>query len=264
MERRLIKTSTLLAGLLLAAACSAKVAQTPAKTQAPPGILAASSTPSAKPAEPPDCSKVEAKDDGENGWRHPDCLMHDAKSGLDFFAHYGPAEARKDGGKETPVYVSVSPEGSPILQTMTEKMGNTFAAPSLQDLDGDGFPELLIPLETGNVNTNFAIWYSPPGANRFVRLGEVSAVNFGKAADGLIAASSRSSANSWSVEFLQLKDAALTPIATVDVTAEGDPDHIMGVKCEVSEAKGAKALKLERKAVKARFCADPAVKDVFK
>src|SRR5579871_770172 len=115
------KLKIIIALALFAAGCSPKGGQAPTKSDA--GSLAAAPTasgslPAPKPAPPPDCAKVEAKDDGDNGWRHPDCLMREDRSGLNFFAHYGPPEATKDGGVETPIYVSMSPEDAPIIQTM--------------------------------------------------------------------------------------------------------------------------------------------------
>ena len=252
--------------LFAAAACSPKLAPTPAPPRTDQPAAAATPAPNAaaRLADLPDCLKVEAKDDGDNGWKHPDCRLHEEKSGLNFTVQYGAPALGKDGDKQTPLIIAVSPAGGAVLQTIAEKIGNTFAAPSLEDLNGDGFGELLIPLDTANVNTNYAIWGAPPGANQFIRLGEISAVNFGRTADGFITASSRSSANSWAVEYFQLKDAELTPIATVEVSAQGDPDHVTGLKCALSATSGLESLKIDAKTAQAKFCAYPVARDIFK
>jgi hypothetical protein len=155
--------------------------------------------------------------------------------------------------------------GDATVQTITEQVAAGAGAPHTDDIDGDGYAELLVPLETGNVNTTYAIWLMPAGARQFMRVGEVSAVEFRKTDSGYIAASARSSANGWAVQFFKLtNDPKLVPVLTADVTAKGTPDKITGVECRILDDGGLKDLKLAPKAVEARFCAEPVVKDVFK
>ncbi|MBI1361509.1 MAG: hypothetical protein GC155_14625 [Alphaproteobacteria bacterium] len=220
---------------------------------------------SAKRAAMPDCGTAQAVDNGTAGWTHPDCrLLSTDSRGLNFDVHYGPAADGADG-RRTPVSIAVVPAGDATIQTITETVGNTFSAPSLEDIDGDAFAELLVPLETGNVNTTYAIWYAPPGGKHFTRLGEVSAVGFHKTVSGYIAAPARSSANQWAVQFFKLTpDAKLKPVLTANVTARGEPDHITGIDCQIEDAGGLRGLKLNPVAAKTAFCAESVVQDVFK
>ncbi len=219
----------------------------------------------AKRAAMPDCGPADAVDSGDAGWRHPDCRLFSTDNRtLNFDVHYG-LTVDAANGKQTPIAIDVVPPGDATIQTITEMVGNTFGAPSLQDIDGDGFAELLIPLETGNVNTNYALWYAPPGGKHFTRLGEVSAVDFHKTDSGFIAAPARSSANEWAVQFFKLApDGKLKPVLTANVIAKGDPGHIIGVDCSVTDNGGFRGLKLSPKAAQAKFCGEPVVQAVFK
>ena len=75
----------------------------------------------------PDCATVEAKDAGADGWKHPDCrAMFADQSGMAIEARYKPAE-----DDSTEITVSVVAKGDATVQTIDERMGNTFNAPSL-------------------------------------------------------------------------------------------------------------------------------------
>ena len=56
----------------------------------------------------------------------------------------------------------------------------------------------------------------------------------------------------------------LAPILTADITAQGEPDKITGVTCEITDDGGLAATGLTEEAAKAQFCAEPTVADIFK
>lgn len=207
----------------------------------------------------PDCATIEAKDAGADGWKHPDCrLMFPDQSGMAIEARYTPAE-----DDSTEVTVQVVATGDATLQTFDERMGNTFNGPLLEDFDKDGKVDIQIPLETGNVNTTWAVWRQV-GDGKFVRVGEPSGVSLVKTDSGYIAAQARSSANEWGVSFYKLEADVLMPILTADVTAQGEPDKITGVACEIADDGGLAATGLTADAAKAQFCAEPVVAEIFK
>lgn len=128
--------------------------------------------------------------------------------------------------------------------------------PHLQDLDNLKPSEVLVPLALGNVNTVKSIWRRVADAPRFVRLGEVSAIELLVSQDGLLAAPSRSSASTYEVAFLKLGETALEPVATVELQygeAGGQP------VCTLREAPGAAALGLDTAAAQTKFCSDEKV-----
>lgn len=207
----------------------------------------------------PDCATAQTVDAGADGWKHPDCrLMLSDDSKLAIEARYTPVE-----DDSTKVTVQVVAPGDATLQTIEETMGNTFEPVSLADIDKDGRVDIRIPLETGNVNTSWALWRQKESLG-FVRIGEPSGVSIVNTASGYIAVQARSSANEWDVEFYKLEADVLQPIATVTVTAQGEPDKITGVECVVAGEAALAALGLNGEAAKTQFCAEPAVAEIFK
>jgi hypothetical protein len=207
----------------------------------------------------PDCASTEAVDQGADGWKHPDCrAMFDDQSGMAIEARYKPAE-----DDSTAITVSVVAKGDATIQTIDERMGNTFNSPSLEDFDKDGKIDILVPLETGNVNTTWAAWRQVDGG-KFVRVGEPNGVSIEKTASGYIATPARSAANEWSIAFYKLEADQLQPVLTADVIAQGEADKITGVECTIEDDGGLPATGLTAEAAKAQFCAEPVVTDIFK
>lgn len=222
---------------------------------------AAGGAPAAKRMPLPDCGTVEAKDEGDLGWKHPDCrLMFPDQSGMAMEARYAPAE-----DDSTEVTVQVVAPGDATVQTFKERMGNTFNGPELTDFDKDGKIDIQLPLETGNVNTSWALWRQ--GADgQFVRLqsDDVSGVSLLKTDSGYIATQGRSSANEYYVSFYTLTETKLDPVATVRVIAHGEPDKVTGVECVVDAEAGPLGEGLTAKTAGAKFCPEPAVQALIK
>ena len=238
---------------LAASACS------PAPVLETDGAAAVGTAPAAKRVPLPDCATVEAKDAGADGWKHPDCrLMFADQSGMAIEARYTPAE-----DESTEINVQVIAAGDATLQAIDERMGNTFNGPSLEDFDKDGKLDILLPLETGMPNTTWAVWRQAE-AGKFVRVGEPTGVSLEKTESGYIAAPTRSSANAWSVAFYKLEGDALQPVATAEITAQGEPDKITGTECVVTDDGGIVAAGLTPETGKAQFCAEKVVTEIFK
>lgn len=84
-------------------------------------------------------------------------------------------------------------EDAAELQSFSEAHGNAISGPSLEDIDQDGDPELIVPDFLGTVNTVYRIWQLVDG--RFEMAGEVSGFDLEHDPDtGLIGLTSRSSA----------------------------------------------------------------------
>jgi hypothetical protein len=143
-------------------------------------------------------------------------------------------------------------------------MGHTFNRISIQDVDKDGKADLLLPLETGNVNTTWAVWRQQDDGKSFVRIGEPSGVEIAKTDSGYFAVPSRSSANEWDVAFYKLEANALQPVVTASIVAQGEVDKITGVECSVTDDSGLGQAGLDLAAAKAQFCAEPSVAEIFK
>jgi hypothetical protein len=242
-----MKLHTILGAALALAACS-------------PGTEPATVGGAAEKRMPlPDCSEVQTQDQGADGWKHPDCRMMLAdNSGLAIEARYTKAE-----DESTKVAVQIVAPGDATLQTIDETMGNTFNGLTQQDIDEDGKSDLLLPLETGNVNTTWAVWRQEDGPS-FRRAGELSGISIERTADGFIATPARSSANAWGVEFWRLDGGILFPVATAEVTAEITGDGKPGkVECAVLYDGDIAGIGLPPAEAEKKFCAEPIVTGVF-
>jgi hypothetical protein len=209
------------------------------------------------------CGKAEtAGEAGADGWKHPDCrMMLTDSSGLAIEARYTKAE-----DDSTKVTVQVVQPGDATLQTIEETMGNTFNGITSQDIDADGKADLLLPLETGNVNTTWAVWRQED-EGKFRRAGELSGVSIERTADGYLAVPARSSANAWSVAFSRLDGGVLFPVATAEVTAtlgaNGEPDPGK-TECAVLYDSQTAGIGLSLDEARTKFCAEPEVVKIFK
>lgn len=207
----------------------------------------------------PECAAVEAEDAGADGWKHPDCrMMLPDQSGVAIEARYTPAE-----DDSTKVTVQVVATGDATLQTIEERMGNTFNGPTLEDVDKDGMVDILIPLETGNVNTTWAFW-KQMSQGKFARVGEPSGVEIDKTDSGYLAVQGRSSAAEYYVTFYKLAGETLQQGVTARVTAQGEPDKITGVECAIEADEQLAASGLTAEAAQVQFCAEAPVQALIK
>jgi hypothetical protein len=216
---------------------------TPVVTTAAPGTTAAP-----EPALP-DCSQVEPTSTA-TGWDHPDCeIAAGGDPAATAVVRYGETDPATG---ETPITIDVgSVAGVPPFR-IVESIGATFGAPRWQDLDADGSPELLVPLITGNVNTDYAVWASPEPGVDLQRAGEVGAVDFAISQDGYIVARGRSGATTVFAAFLRLFGADLLRIATVESALDSGT-------CSLVDDGGLAAIGLDAATARERFCDDPAL-----
>lgn len=63
--------------------------------------------------------------------------------------------------------------------------------PRLNDTNGDGAPDLWVPVIGGNANTAWDVWLMQPGQARFRRAGEVSGIGFSRDSAGRLVALGR-------------------------------------------------------------------------
>jgi hypothetical protein len=212
---------------------------------------AASSAPTTVPSgsDLPACDAVEPTAT-PTGWDHPDCRT---QSGGDptstAIVRY--AETDADTG-DTPIAIDIDHGAGIPPFRIEETIGVTFATPHWQDLDADGSFELLVPLRTGNVNTDYAIWASPEPGVELVRVGEVGASGFAISQDGYVIALSRGGAASYFAAFMRIIGAELLPIATVESALDTGT-------CTLFDDGGLAAIGLDVDTAEARFCDDPAV-----
>ncbi|MBL8536496.1 MAG: hypothetical protein JNM59_03745 [Hyphomonadaceae bacterium] len=156
----------------------------------------------------------------------------------------------------------VSAEGD-VRQVLIEENVSEYLTPSVQDIDGDGRGDLLLPRESGNVNLVSGVWvFSGDGLYR--RAGEVSGVAVARTDEGLIAVPARGSAASWNVTFHQLDEGGLRLIASVDVEAQEAANGALTTRCSLADAPGLEIVHLSTEQAETKFCAEPATTGVFR
>lgn len=148
------------------------------------------------------------------------------------------------------VAVRVIGDAGQVRQVLMEEHVDQHIAPYIQDIDGDGRADIVLPRSRGNVNAVSALWlFSDEGFYR--RLGEVSGYDFTRAEDGLLKVSSRSSASQHNVAYLAMNEGALQLVASVDIELmeDGAPRA-----CVLADAPGIAELALTTEEAQTRFC----------
>jgi hypothetical protein len=266
MTRLVSPVSFLVAGSVLAMiAATACTPQAPEPSASATVSSAAPSPEAAAAKRPalPDCSSL-ATADGD-GPAYKDCRMLDQTSGIAFEARFEKNPTPDEA--EHIVNIAVVERGDRTSQTLSEKVEGTIEVMQLKDLDADSFPEVLVPLMTGNVNTEYAVWNRPAGAAQFIRVGTISGFGVGRVGD-FVVVNARSAANIQDVMYYTLKNGELKLIGAAEFTAEGDPDKPT-IKCAVLDGKpddpkgGLAVAGLTMKTATAKWCSEDAKKDAF-
>ncbi len=155
------------------------------------------------------------------------------------------------------ISVDVLGDDGQVAQTLLEADVPEYLTPELQDVDGDGRADILIPRVQGNVNTEYGVWVYD-GA-RYRRVGDISGVEVERTADGLIAVPARSSCCSWNVRYYRLDESGLHHLVTAQIDGEEQvPNGSVRSTCSLSEAPGLADLNLSERAAQERFCGEPA------
>jgi len=172
-------------------------------------------------------------------------------SGLILEVRYG---APRDGDEYGAVEVEIKAvlPYDDVKQTIKETSEFVYGLPKLQDLDGDGRNELLVPLMTGNVNTVYALWRGVTSPQPYTRVGEISGVSFEAMDDGMFSASARASAASWVTSYYKFIDGDISNIATAMVELPADQEG--EEKCTLSDDGGLALTGLTLAQAQDKFC----------
>ena len=184
----------------------------------------------------------------EGGFVALDCRV--AHGADNYMVHFAAEPADADTGEIT------VEAGS---QQLKETGVSAYYPVRIEDVDGDGADDVLFTREGGASNATFAFWRNVGG--NYVRLGELNGTNIAHTADGYLAVPAHSSAAETDIAFYRMDAAALTPLLTLSVQAEGDDQgRVTHTTCTVTEAPGLAALHMTQAAARAKFCADPAAR----
>lgn len=151
----------------------------------------------------------------------------------------------------TTVTLAIATADGMAVQTITETAESAYGLPEFKDLDNDGRAEILVPLLTGNVNTNYAVWRGEEGEPTYVRAGEIHGIDMGPLEDGLFASSARGSAATWYASYYVFDGATLVPVATAMSTLNDGGET---QECVVSDDGGLASIDMTLAAAQEKFC----------
>lgn len=143
--------------------------------------------------------------------------------------------------------IDVAAQDGSVLQAITETVEGTYATAGLNDLNGDGAEELLVPMYSGNVNTIYALWTRAPGEAQYVRAGEISGVSFEIMEAGVFGVPARSNAAEWEIAYYQLNGEILETVAIAN-------QNLADGSCTINDMGAYTALGLTEATAQEKLC----------
>jgi hypothetical protein len=212
-----------LGALLLTAACATSPSVSPEETAGRQARLAALSL-------LPDCADAKTVT-GELTTRIPDCRMTARPSRLQLSLKSDPASEQIFGASGF-LTISVIDRQGGLIAEFSEITNGEYAYPALQDVNGDGLDDLIIPRATDAVNWKYSLWLQQEGGD-FVHAGEVTGSEVSWAFRGYVAAIRQTGAADWETGYSRIREGRLEEVAltrSTGVRAPGRDDP-----CEIIE-----------------------------
>ena len=195
---------------------------------------------------------------------HSDCHLH--SGGLDFAVTYLNVPELSGPGA---VKVVVTDASDAVVQTIDELLEpSSPGGVGLQDVDGDGRDELIIPIArhpfNGAANTRFSVWRAPGDRNHFERTQMVGQAVY-PSGDGYLVTNG-GALDSRDLTFYLPTEAGYTLVVVLTIEAEEvDPNthRVLTVVCRAHQEDGLHAVDMSLRQAEETFCASPAAKAIW-
>ena len=195
---------------------------------------------------------------------HTDCRMHSGS--LDFAVTYW-TTPELPGPRAVKIVVT-DPSGE-VVQTIDELLEpSSPGGVGLQDVDGDGRDELIIPIAqhlfNGSPNTRFSVWRAPGDRNHFERTQMVGQALY-PSGDGYLVTNG-GALDSRDLTFYLPTEAGYTLVVVLTIEAEEvDPDthRVLTVVCRAHQEDGLHAVDMSLRQAEETFCASPAARAIW-
>lgn len=230
------------------------------------GAGALSPTAAADPVQPA-CPRTATVINPESVLGHPDCRLHSGdRVGLTFdVTHW----AVGSGQPPQAVKVVVADNSGKVVQTINEMLEPSSPSPvGLQDLDGDGRDELIVPMArysvNGSPNTRFAVWRADGDRKHLERTQMVGQAVY-PSGDGYVV-SNGGALSSRDLTFYLPTGAGFTLVVVLTIEAEQvDPDthRVLTVSCRAHQEDGLHAVDMDVYQAEDTFCATPAADAIW-
>ena len=195
---------------------------------------------------------------------HTDCQIR--SGALDFAVTYLTVPELPAPGA---VKVVVTDPSGEVVQTIDELLEpSSPGGVGLQDLDGDGRDELIVPIArhlfNGGPNTRFAVWRAPGDRLHFERTQMVGQAVY-PSGDGYLVTNG-GALDSRDLTFYLPTGAGYTLVVVLTIEAEEvDPDthRVLTVVCRAHQEDGLHAVDMSLRQAEDTFCASPAAKAIW-
>jgi len=195
---------------------------------------------------------------------HTDCRMH--SGALDFAVTYWTTPELPGPGA---VKVVVTDPSGAVVQTIDELLEpSSPGGVGLEDVDGDGRDELIIPIAqhlfNGGANTRFSVWRAPGDRLHFERTQMLGQAVY-PSGDGYLVTNG-GALDSRDLTFYLPTEAGYTLVVVLTIEAEEvDPDthRVLTVICRAHQEDGLHAVDMNVHQAEDTFCASPAAKAIW-
>jgi len=201
---------------------------------------------------------------------HPDCRLHAAdRVGANFDVTY--FKVPEVPGPQS-VKVVVTDASGGVVQTIDELLEpSSPSGVGMQDLDGDGRDEVIIPIaqhvygtSQGSPNTRFSVWRAAGDSTHFERTQMLGQAVYPSGSGYVV--TNGGSPSSRDLTFYLPTGAGYTQIVVLTIEAEQlDPgtQRVLTVSCRAHQADGLQAIDTDVATAQDTFCASPAARAIF-
>ncbi|KAA1251666.1 hypothetical protein F0Q45_03175 [Mycobacterium simiae] len=198
---------------------------------------------------------------------HPDCRLHAGdRVGLNFDVRYSTTPEAQ--GLRAAKVVVTDTTGTAV-QTIDELLEpSSPSGVGLQDLDGDGRQELIIPMAQrifhGSPNTRFSVWRAVGDSTHFERTQMLGQAVY-SSGDGYVVANG-GSPNSRDLTFYLPTGAGLTLVVALTIEAEQvdlGTQRVLTVSCRAHQEDGSHAIDMNVSQSQDTFCDSPAARAIW-
>lgn len=153
-------------------------------------------------------------------------------------------------------------------QTFTQKVEQPVTTiPLLEDLDGDGRDEILVPVLVGaSGGMEIEVWRATGNSDQFHSSGTLTGqLQFWKTEEGMFANYAHDTATSGNITFYRFVQDKLEIVAVLELKADVDYDahRVLGVKCALSDSTGLSAVGMDPATAEKRLCAEPWIQTIY-
>jgi hypothetical protein len=214
----------------------------------------------------PHCPQPKAVINPDGVLPHQDCRLHSGdRIGLNFDVTYWSAYDEPPRA----VQVVVRDGSGAVKQTIDELLEPTSPAPvALDDLDGDGRDELIIPMNrigfNGGPNTRFSVWRAAGDATHYERTQMVGQAVY-PSGDGYVVTNG-GALSSRDLNFYLPTGAGFTLIVSLTIEAEDvEPGtrRVLSVSCRAHQQQGLGSIDMDVRDAEATFCASPTASAIW-